>query len=227
MTIRHGALSVLALAAAMAAGTSASRAEVAISVYSGYQGALSSRVSGNDPAGVGAFNFDQRWEGRSFSQNPIYWGARGTLWLDGFDLPNWGIELDYTHAKVYADPLPAGWKTLEFTDGLNIFTANAMYRFQDPDRAWTPYVGVGAGISMPHVEVQTTATSPKTFRYEVAGPAIQAQAGIDYALTDWASIFVEYKFNYTWNDTDLDGGGSLKTNIATNAVDVGLTFKWK
>lgn len=214
----------LACGAAILAPSIAS-AEIVISGYGGVQQAFDSDVSGEDvaPGGVGAFDFNQRWEGNSF-RTPVYWGVRGTWWIN--QKPNWGVSLEYNHAKVYADPLPAGWETLEFTDGLNIFTANLLYRFQKEGRAWTPYVGAGAGISMPHVEVQTSDTAPRTFEYQVAGPAFQIQAGVDYKINDWLSVFGEYKGNYTINDTDLIGGGSMKTDIFINALNFGVSFHW-
>lgn len=216
-------IKVALLGSAMILAPSSAMAEVVVSAYGGIQSAVSSNVSGHDdaPGGVGSFDFDQRWNGDSF-KHPLYWGLRGTWWIDS--LPNWGVSFDYTHAKVYADPMPDGWQTFEFTDGLNIFTLNALYRFKKEDRRWTPYVGLGAGISMPHVEVQTSTTAPKTFEYEIGGPAFQAQAGIDFRITDWLSVFGEYKGNYTINDTDLKGGGRLKTDIFTNAFDVGLSY---
>ena len=217
---------LLALGALVVLSPTRACAEIVISAYGGIQGAFESGVSGSDPApgGVGDFDFDQRWDGKSF-ETPPYWGVRGTWWIDS--MPAWGVSLDYTHAKVYADPMPDGWKTFEFTDGLNILTVNALYRFREDGRAWTPYIGAGAGLSIPHVEVQTAEGAPKTFEYQVAGPAFQIQAGIDYAVNDWLSVFGEYKGNYTINDVDLKGGGSLKTDIFTNAFNLGLSYHWK
>jgi lipid A oxidase len=37
------------------------------------------------------------WEANPFDM-PVYWGARGTYWLES----NWGFGLEYTHAKAYA-----------------------------------------------------------------------------------------------------------------------------
>ena len=149
---------------------------------------------------------------------------RVTWWIE--QKPNWGVSLEYTHAKVYADPMPAGWNRFEFTDGLNIFTLNALYRWKEEGRAWTPYVGAGLGISMPHVEVQTSTAAPQTFEYQIGGAAFQVQAGIDYQINDWFSVFGEYKGNYTMNDVDLVGGGSMDTDIVTNAFNIGLSFHW-
>jgi lipid A oxidase len=144
--MRFAYLTLLALGCAALAPVQAS-AEVVFSAYGGIQGAFDSHVSSNDPAprGAGKFEFDQRWKGNSF-KSPLYWAVRGTWWIE--QMPGWGVSLDYTHTKVYADPLPDGWTTLELTDGLNVLTATALYRFQKDDRSWTPYVGAGVGISV-------------------------------------------------------------------------------
>jgi len=218
-------LAALALASSALFSAPAS-AEVVFSAYGGYQSAPHSRVTGNDPSpgGVGAFSFGQGWQGNSFKP-PLYWGVRATWWLES--KPNLGFSLDYTHAKVYAAPLPPGWQTLEFTDGLNLLTVNALYRFHKEGRRWTPYVGAGVGVSVPHVEVQTSPTAARTFEYQLGGVALQAQLGLDFKVTERFSVFTEYKFNYTMNRVRLNGGGNLKTNIITNAVNVGLSYHWK
>jgi hypothetical protein len=43
---------------------------------------------------------DVPWDGASFD-DPPYWGVRGIWWLDA--RPNWGLMVDYNHAKVIAD----------------------------------------------------------------------------------------------------------------------------
>src|SRR5690606_20855157 len=98
----------------------------------------------------GAQSFDAEWSGKSF-EAPPYWGVRGTWWIDRF--PQWGLSVDFTHAKVYATAGTldaAGWTRLEFTDGLNILTVNALRRFEGFGR-FEPYLGAGVGVSIPHV----------------------------------------------------------------------------
>ena len=72
-------------------------ADMVISAYGGVQEATGSNVTTSDGA-----DFDPNWSGKSFS-NPPYYGVRGTWWLDELNAPNWGVSLDYTHAKVYGD----------------------------------------------------------------------------------------------------------------------------
>jgi len=102
-----------------------------------------------------------------------------------------------------------------------VLTANVMRRFENDSR-WTPYVGFGLGIAMPHVEI-TPPTDIVTFEYQYGGPAAQVQAGVDYALNDKWSLFTEYKMNYVMLNVDMVGGGWLKTNLVVNAVNFGVS----
>ena len=88
----------------------------------------------------------------------------------------------------------------------------------------TPYVGLGAGVAFPHVEVQSSPTSTETFGYQITGPNVAWIAGVSYALSDRWRLFGEYKGTYSWLDADLDGGGSLETQIWTNAVNFGVSL---
>ena len=113
---------------------------------------------------------------------------------------------------------------IEFTDGLNLVTANALYRFPQDGGRWTPYLGAGVGVNIPHVEV--TRPSGKTFGYEFGGVTLQAQAGVDFRITERWSTFVEYKGTYSKVDVPIDSGDRLKTDIFTNAVNLGVSFHW-
>ncbi|EEX16595.1 lipid A oxidase [Citreicella sp. SE45] len=79
---------------------------------------------------------------------------------------------------------------------------------------------------MPHVEVATTGGSDDTFEYQYTGPAVRLLAGASYPINDRWSVYGEYQFTYSWNEADLDGGGSLNTDIKTNALNVGLSLKF-
>ncbi len=199
-------------------------AEMELSFYTGVQEAPHSRVEGNDPSagGIGPFSFLATWEGRSFEMPPHY-GFRGTYWRDD----NLGFGVDFNHVKVYADDATMtanGFSNLELTDGLNILTANVWYRWPNRARRWTPYVGAGIGLAIPHVDVQTAGS--KTFEYQVTGPAAQWVAGVTYEINDRWGVFGEYKGTYSSNKADLTGGGTLETDIVTNALNLGVSFKF-
>lgn len=205
------------LAIVLAAATPVA-AEVELSFYLGAQSAPHSRIDGENASG----DFDEliRWEGRSFDAPP-YYGLRATWWTS--ETLGYGVE--FNHAKVYSDEddaSDAGFSTLEFTDGINYLTANVWRRWPEQFGGLTPYVGAGLGLSIPHVE--TDDGENETFEYQITGPAATLTAGASYDLTaDW-SVFGEYKFAYSSNEADLDGGGTLNTDIVTNALNVGVSF---
>lgn len=203
--------------------TSAARAEMAISVYGGVQGAADSDVT---VTGAGAQTFDAGWDGKSFAMPP-YYGIRGTWWLENLGQPNLGLSLDFSHAKVYADDATlasSGFSHFEFTDGLNLLTLNALYRMPLEGTKFTPYVGAGVGVNIPHVEV--TRGGAETSEFQLGGATLQAQAGVSYQLTKHWAAFAEYKGNYSWIDVDIDSGSKLKTEIFTNAVNLGISYQW-
>ncbi len=197
------------------------RAETEISVYSGLQSAPHSTVSGRDPGGLGEYRFTAGWEGRSL-EPPPYYGIRAIWWRT----PTLGFGLEFNHTKIYADDDTlddTGLETLEFTDGLNLLTVNAMRRWPG-DGAFTPYVGLGLGVAIPHVEY--TSEGGETFEYQLAGPAAVAIAGVRYGVTDRVGVFAEYKGSYSRNRADLANGGTLDTNIVTNALNLGVSFSF-
>jgi lipid A oxidase len=220
MRIGIGLLSLIA-AATGALWVLPAAADPVLSVYGGFQTAPHSTVSVSDGT-----EFVAGWQGKSFALPP-YWGVRGTWWLTDLGYDNWGVSLDYSHAKVYADretlnKKTPGWTHFEFTDGLNLATANVLYRFKSPERAWTPYLGAGLGANIPHVEV--IRPSGKTWNYQVGGVTGQFMAGLDYKFTDHISGFGEYKLNYSHVDVEIDSGDRLKTNILTHAINIGLSY---
>ncbi|SMC51090.1 outer membrane protein [Primorskyibacter flagellatus] len=215
-------LVILSAVAALCLGVAPASAEMEVSLYSGWQTAPHSRASGDHPDG-GSYNALIGWEGRSF-EAPPYYGVRGTWWRD----EKLGFGLEFTHAKVYApdsEKEAIGFNRMEFTDGINLITVNAYRRWQNQWRDITPYVGGGIGLSIPHVDVES-AGGEKTFGYQVTGPAVRLLAGVNYDLSERFAVFGEYQFTYSNNEADLDGGGSLETEIKTNALNFGVTLKF-
>ncbi len=204
------------------ASLNAANAEATISVFTGANFSPHSGVDYDFNNGNSG-DVTVGWDGESF-EPPPYYGVRATWWLE--DTPQFGIAAEFTHAKVKADPLPAGFTTLEFTDGINFVTLNGLYRY-DLGNGFTPYVGIGGGISVPHVEVDDgPGGAPETSEYQVTGFAAQAFIGIDYKFADDWSVFGEFKSTYGQVDADLEGGGSLETDIISNQIIIGLTYKF-
>jgi len=207
---------------AVALSSTAVAAESQLSVYGGYQSSPHSVITGeydNDP-----FDFTAGWDTKPFEMPP-YYGFRYTFW----SASDWGLSLDYVHSKVYSDDetrADTGFEVLEFTDGINVLTANAVRRFPNAGK-WTPYVGAGLGFTFPHVEVQVNDAAVKTYETQIGGPAAQFHTGVEYSISENWAVFTEYKINYVMLDVDLDGPGDnnfLQTDIITNAINVGVSY---
>ncbi|MGV8985330.1 MAG: outer membrane protein [Cypionkella sp.] len=199
----------------MAASAPAARSEVVLSVYGGSQSALHSTLKTSNLGDASV-----AWQGRSF-EPPPYYGVRAVWWKNA----RWGYGLEYNHTKLYADnPQRYGYSRLEFTDGLNIITANVWRRWQSNSRI-TPYVGAGVGVAVPHVEI-TPIGGPATSAYQLTGPAVQLVAGLSYQINDRWSVFTEYKGVYSHNEGDLEGGSTFRTNAVTNAINLGVTYRF-
>ena len=223
------------------------RAETAFSLYLGQAVTDDSDIDLDLGAGTSLTFHDVSWDDDSF-QNPLYYGARVSHFFDR--APNWGVALDFFHAKIYADeddvvrvsgtrggaavdvrePLGNTFDTLNMSHGLNFLTLNAVYRWNpDADAGGSfldrlrPYVGAWAGITIPHVEVSIG--GDEEGEYQFGGPGFQAFAGVDCRLTERWSIFGEYKFSYADLDVDVPGG-SLEAEATSHHVVFGVSFSF-
>lgn len=209
-------------------------AELEFSLYGGVQSAPHSELSISGDTEIADRDFTAGWEGRSFEMPPHY-GLRATWWWEN----DWGVGVDFNHLKVYADDETleeSGLDHLEFTDGLNLLTVNGYRRFPGAldgalDGALggalgnaTPYLGAGLGLAVPYVEVREG--EAETFEYQVTGPAATLIAGLSVPVADRWSVFGEYKGTYSMNEADLSGGGTLETDIVTNALNLGVSFRF-
>lgn len=158
------------------------------------------------------------WEAKPF-KSPIYYGLRATQWPAASRV---GTMLDFTHSKAIArfddtatftgtldgKPLPPRakvgevFKHLEFSHGHNMLTLNALTRLGS--FRLQPYVGAGAGISLPHTEIGYRSQNGRTYEYQYAGLVGQALAGLEVRIGN-ASVFVEYKLTYAPYDVPLSG----------------------
>ncbi|MEZ5818364.1 MAG: hypothetical protein R3D44_14895 [Hyphomicrobiaceae bacterium] len=149
------------------------------------------------------------WEGRPFD-HPIYYGVRVAHWLPA---SSFGGMVDFTHSKVYSPmdertrfsgtkdgkALPPEariedvFHKLEFTHGHNMLTLNGLWRLPFSTSFFSPYVGVGVGVSLPHTEVQLQGEAKRTYEYQYTGPAFQLLFGIEFRIPR-LSYFVEYKW---------------------------------
>ena len=166
---------------------------------------------------------DVEWEGRPFI-NPIYYGVRVLRWFgDG----RMGSMLDFTHSKAISNreqkatfegtlngqPAPDKaligevFRKLEASHGHNMLTLNGLLRLPSFTFRLSPYVGLGAGVSLPHSEVHVANDPSRTYEYQMAGPVGQAIIGLEFRLPRM-SYFLEYKFtlaDYRMPLTGRDG----------------------
>ncbi|MGI9524048.1 MAG: hypothetical protein ACR2PG_20635 [Hyphomicrobiaceae bacterium] len=198
---------------ASAAGT-----EWAIGGYGGVAYTHPSAVRFVNPGRTDMTVKDFGWIGRPFKA-PIYYGVRIQRWGSN---GQFGSMLDFTHAKAIAqrddiatfegtlngETLPSKqrmgdvFRHLEFSHGHNMLTLNGMARLAPAWSRFRPYVGAGAGISLPHTEIGIHSERARTYEYHFAGFVGQALAGLEIQLGR-TSVFFEYKFTYAPYDVPL------------------------
>jgi len=208
-------------------------AEFEISGYLGVQSVSESSGTGNLPDGT-PINRTFDWEGNPLEM-PIYYGGRVMWWTKN----NVGFGIEGTHTKAYAsdsDKAAIGVSRFELSDGHNIITANIMKRWPGAftNARFTPYIGAGVGVAIPHVDAQVVGSNQRTHDFEYTGPAVRGIAGMKYDLNDRWAIFGEYQFTWSDNDITIDadpavpgqGDGKLDTEILTHAVNIGLSYSF-
>ncbi len=102
-------------------------------------------------------------------------------------------------------------------------TGNLHYRYLN-DSTFPPFAGVGIGFTTPHVEVTNTAGTSDTSRYQFGGPAAQVFVGLERKINDRWGVFGELRFAKFWIDADLDGDGSLSTEILSRQIALGVNY---
>ena len=192
--------------------------ETAIGGYGGMTDTLNSIVSIVKPGQIDMTVKDFAWKGRPF-EAPIYYGVRVLRW---HSLTVFGSMVDFTHAKAIAlatsdatftgtrdgKPVPPKSKVegtfrhLEFSHGHNMLTWNGLFRWPALVGRIRPYVGGGAGISLPHTEIGFRDKNARTYEYQFAGFVGQVLGGVEIDLGR-ASVFFEYKFSYAPYDVPL------------------------
>ena len=218
--LRTGLVSLGVAAATALLLSVPANSEPTISVYGGASFSPHAGVDYDQGDGIQR-RVTPKWDAKNFEMPP-YYGIRATWWLES--MPEFGLALDFTHAKAAADPLPAPFTVLEFTDGVNFLTANLLYRYQTESR-FTPYAGAGLGLAIPHVEATIPGVT-NTAEYQITGLAAQAFVGVDTKVDDNWSVFGEYKAGYAQIDADLQGGGNLDTHVISHQFLLGVTYKF-
>ncbi len=190
-----------------------------VGVYGGMTRTQQSDVTLLRPAGGQIRIPAVGWQGLDFTE-PVYYGVRITRWFAGA----LGGMIDFTHAKAIADPdqqvtaaasgaatpiSPATigklFKRLEFSHGHNMLTLNGLWRLPFGSSGVRPYVGLGAGVALPHTEIHVEGDASRTYEYQLTGPVVQGLAGIELRLQRGLSFFVEYKLAFTSTTAPLTG----------------------
>ena len=235
-----------------------------IGAYGGVPYTKPSDVHTVRPNGTDFTLKDVTWRGEPF-KSPVYYGVRIAKWSE---TAPFGAMLDFTHSKAIANrgeeaqqsgtlnnkpltpkaKISETFRKLEFSHGHNMLTLNGLFRLPLRIANISPYVGLGAGVSLPHTEIQFTGDLTRTYEYQYAGPTVQALFGLEFQLPQM-SIFLEYKFSYSdylapltfrngswviqdlwaqfqdWRAGKSREGGTLTTTLASHQVIGGLGIR--
>jgi outer membrane protein W len=187
---------------------------------------------------------DVHWEADPLKAAP-YYGLRFTHFFD--DRPNWGIGLDYTHYKMYAQTergvaVTGTWQGVpinsnasmnqyvqhfEISHGVNLLSLNGIYRWNNSsflEGRLQPYLGAGLGFYWPHSE-NTVNNLNHTTGYDASGLGVQLLGGVQYRLGPQWGLFAEVKFDRGTAKVDIANGRAqtpLRTFHALGGVQYGF-----
>lgn len=107
--------------------------------------------------------------------------------------------------------LPDRFERFEFTHGHNVLLFTPLLRTGTFTPRVRPYLGVGGGFALPHVELWSAQDrrEDRTSEYQLAGSAWQVLAGVELR-TGKLSYFLEYKFTFAFISAALTGDQSWK-----------------
>ncbi|MDA7949520.1 MAG: hypothetical protein MPJ78_18845 [Hyphomicrobiaceae bacterium] len=224
---------------------SRARSEMQIGLYAGGSKSPPSDVRLVAPDGTDILLKDVVWKSQPFKPSP-YYGGRGVDWNTTF--PNFGLMVDFTHAKATAirsqivnqtgkrsgvdvpprEPFDKTFRKLEFTHGLNMLTFNGVFRITGVHRRLIPYAGLGIGFLVPHAEAWRAGEkkADAVREAQVTGMALQALGGIEWRIfkSGRRSVFTEYKFAHAPNVVKLHTGGTVSTKILVHQFVLGGYF---
>ncbi len=130
-------------------------------------------------------------------------------------------EIEYAYRTRDAGSLPAGIGTGGDLASTSLMV-NGYYDF-DTGTGWTPYIGVGIGAA---TEIDFDVTGGAGEFSDTGVFAAQIMAGVEYALSDRASLYGEIRY-FDAGSVDLAGtGGTLKTDYSTVDAVIGVSFSF-
>ena len=210
----------------------AALADTTFSIYSGSSYTLNSDIHVQQPSiGTDATFHDVSWDTKPFKAPP-YYGVRLNHFFERW--PNWGVGLDFTHDKVYAQtdqvvpvsgtingvpvnesaPMNKYVQKFQITHGVNIIALDVFYRWTGnfasdsfPNGRLQPYFGGGPTYYILHPENTINNTDNHEI-YKESGFGYQVMGGVQYWFTRHVGLFAETKFN----------SGRAKVNTAVNGT---------
>jgi hypothetical protein len=212
--------------------------ETVVSIYAGAPYYYRSDVDLTRPDGTDLTLKRLGWDGDPFyfpidgGLRSVHWRGSSGLMIDflhnkaiartgkgshGRKISNGVIDEVETAGTLKGKPLPQRTKLteiferLEFTHGHNVLLFTPVARFSGFSPRLRPYVGIGAGVAIPHVEVRFAGEGreTRTGEYQLAGPAAQFLAGIELR-SGRGSYYLEYKFTWARIVAALTGDESGK-----------------
>lgn len=219
-------------------------AENIFSIYTGTSYTRDSNLHINQPATGTSIGFrDVKWDADPFKDAP-YYGLRYTRFFDRS--PNWGVALDFTHYKMYAQtertvPVNGTWQGapvntdapmnqyvqhFEISHGVNVLSLNGIYRFNADlsNGQWQPYVGAGLAYYRPHSE-STVNNMAHSTGYQSSGFGYQLLGGVQYRLSKRWGVFIEAKFNSGTAEVDI-ADGEAETSLRTFHALGGINYSF-
>ncbi|MBA3831213.1 MAG: outer membrane beta-barrel protein [Chthoniobacterales bacterium] len=223
------------------------RAEFDLSIFTGVALSQNSDLDLHQSGGTDLTFHDVSFEGRDFETPPFY-GAR-LLWFPSQDA-HWGFGAEFFHIKLYAqtgdtvhvtgqrngigvddnEPIDDTLQQFSISHGLNYALADVVYRWQLGNRGedflghLQPYVGLGLGAAIPHVESEVNGNFHEEYQFH--GPGVQGLAGVNVNLTKHWGLLFEYKFTYANLDSLDIPNGSIEVTPLTHNIVAGLTFSF-
>ena len=222
-------------------------ADTSLSLYTGSSFTLSSDIHVQQPAtGTDATFKGVTWDAKPF-KNPPYYGIRLSHFFERF--PRWGLGLDFTHYKIFAEtdrvvpvsgtfngmpvnesaPLNQRVQKFNVTHGVNLIALNTIYRWSFlPTESFTqgrlqPYAGVGLVYFLLHPE-NTVNNKNNNESYQGSGFGYQVLGGLHYGLTRNIGLFAETKFSSGEARVDTADQGRAETTLHTFHLLAGISL---
>lgn len=241
MQPRHGrrlARGLVAVATCvLAAGSRPAAADVwYVSLAFGGASTSTDQVALHEPTRTVVFT-PVAYDARSF-ESPLYYSVR--FGHEGPVFRRFGLEAELTHLKAYADvdgaftvtagtpePMSSVVESFSMSHGMNLLLGNIVFRQPIGSSAGAARVRVtaraGLGVAIPHAE--STVRGVASEGYELAGVAYQLGAGLEWVVARRVFLLGEYRWTHAAPDVTV-AGGTAKTTIATQHVNVGAGFRF-